>query len=64
MTQPGIESRSPGPLANTLPTGPLGQIDLLKDYFYSIGLCAKNLLRNTYTKNVNMNAQWMQLPNL
>ena len=31
------------------------QIDLFKNYSYSIGSCVKILLRNNSTKNVNMN---------
>ena len=35
MTQPGIEPRSPGPLANTLPTRPMSrEYMVLRNYFY------------------------------
>ena len=28
MTRPGIEPRSPGPLANTLPTSPMSRLEI------------------------------------
>ena len=34
MTRPGIEPRSPGPLANTLPTRPMSRVDG-KIHFFS-----------------------------
>ena len=53
----------------------MGQIDMLKHYSSSIGPCAKNKqtnktnrpqtsLKKQLRKNVNMNLQWMQFPNL
>ena len=48
MTLSGIEPRYLEPLANSL----------------LISKRIKNLLRNNYTKNVNLNVQWIQLPNL
>ena len=36
--------------------------DLLENYLNLIGPCAKKTLLNNYTKNVNMNIQWMQSP--
>ena len=33
------------------------QIDVSKNYLYSIGTCTKSHFRNNYTKNVNMNVQ-------
>ena len=31
------------------------QVDLFENYLYLIGLWAKNLFRNNYAKNVNIN---------
>ena len=42
----------------------MGQIDLFKNYLYSIGPSAKKNLRNNSPKNVNMKIQWMQFLNL
>ena len=43
----------------------MGQIDLFKNYLYLIGPYAKKiLLGNNYSKNVNMNVQWIQFLNL
>ena len=39
-----------------------GQIDLFKNYLYS--MCKKALLRNNYTKNVNTNVEQMWFLNL
>ena len=36
MTRPGIEPRSPGPLANTQSTGPVSQY--LLNIYYLVGL--------------------------
>ena len=38
MMQPGIEPRSPGPLANTLPASPMRNL-----YFHVIGKLAINI---------------------
>ena len=32
MTRPGIEPRSPGPLANTLTAGPMKPVDVIKTH--------------------------------
>ena len=42
----------------------VGQIELFRNYLQSLGLCAKKLLTNNYTKNVNRNSQWMGFFNL
>ena len=36
MTQPGIEPRSPGPLANTLPTRPMNMFLMFRFYYLFI----------------------------
>ena len=33
------------------------KIIFIKNYFYYIGLCVKKILRNNYTKNININEQ-------
>ena len=57
MTQPGIEPRSPGPLANTLPTTPM---IWLKQY-----QCSKSQFVNTvqihlkhYLKQIDLRHRW------
>ena len=55
-----------GPYRVLVPVGvpSMGQIDLFKNYSYSIGSFPKKLLRRNNTKNVNMSVQWRQLSNL
>ena len=45
----GTEPQGPGPLANTLTIMPMGQyqIELFKNYWYSVGQCAKKALKKT-----------------
>ena len=48
-------------------TSSIAQIDLLKNYSYSIGPCVmkkKILLRDNYIKIVNRNVQRKRFPNL
>ena len=42
----------------------MGQIGLFENYSYFIGWCAPKKTLNNYTKNVNINIQRMQFPNL
>ena len=51
MTRPGIESKFPGPLANTLPTGPMSRLysSIKTDFVYHPALGGEVIL-NIYIK--------------